>query len=113
MRHWRQVSQAIGDQRAQQAASGLDPNFGSAADLVGDAMLIGYEDSSTIAQNTVREMRGYEINAANYVMEGRAAKSRGKQALIGSGISAFKTVLGAASQISGMSGATATASAGG
>jgi len=113
MKHWRRVSQAVGDQRARQAASGLDPNFGSAADLVGDAMMIGYEDSATIGENTIREARGYEINAANYLMEGRAAKSRGKSALISSGISAFSTILGAASQTSKINAQRATSSIGG
>lgn len=98
MRHWRRVSQAAGAQRAQQAASGVEVGFGSSADLQDDIMLIGYEDSAIIGENTVREMRGYEVNAANYLNQGRAARGRGRAALIGSGISAFSTILGGASQ---------------
>lgn len=113
MRHWRQVAQAYGTQRAQQAASGLDVSFGSPADLLGDVYQIGAEDASIISQNTVREMRGYEVNAANYVTQGRAARSRGKAALIGSGIQAFSTILGAASQTSRMGAAGASARIGG
>lgn len=102
MRHWRRVQQEYGKQRAAQAAGGLDTSFGSPADNLGNVMQIGYEDSGTIAENTVREMRGYEVNAANYTMQGRAARSRGRSALIGSGINAFNTILSSASQVSRM-----------
>jgi hypothetical protein len=105
MRHWRRVAQQYGDQRARQAASGVDVSFGSAADLLGDVQLIGGEDSQTIAENTVREMTGYEREAANYVMSGRAARSRGRAGLVAGGLGAFSTILGGASQISRMGGA--------
>lgn len=113
MRHWRRVAQQIGEQRAQQAASGVDVSFGSAADLLEDVSLIGYEDSGIIAENTAREVRSYDINAANYRMEGRAARSRGRNALIGSGINAISTILGSATQIGKMNRARSTASFGG
>lgn len=112
MRHWRRVSQAIGEQTARQAASGVDVNFGSAKDLLSDVQLIGGEDAQILAENTVREMRGYEVNAANYVMQGRAAKARGKASMIGGALSAFSTILGGASQVSGMRSSAATASIG-
>jgi hypothetical protein len=112
MQQWRKVAQQYGDQRAKQAASGLDISFGSPADLLTDVSRIGGEDASTIAQNTVREMRGYEVNAANYTMQGRAALSRGKAALIGSGIQAFSTILAGASQVSKMGAARSGAATG-
>jgi hypothetical protein len=102
-RHWRRVSQQIGDQVARQAASGLDVSFGSSADLIGDAAAIGYEDSALINRNTVEQIRGYEINASNYEASGRAAKARGKAAMVGSILSATGTILGGAKQISNMS----------
>ena len=102
MRHYRQLSQRLGLQRASLAASGLDVNFGSAADLQTDTMLLGYEDSSIIAENTMREAKGYEINAANYTMQGRAARSRGTAALVGAGLSTASTILGGASQVGEM-----------
>lgn len=100
--HWRRVSQQYGQQRAMQAASGLDISFGSPADLLSDVQELGAEDSKTIAANTAKEIKGYEINAANYVMQGRAAKSRGKAAMTGAVINAFGTVLGGATQVSKM-----------
>lgn len=112
MRQWRQVAQQYGEQNARQSASGLDTSFGSPAALLGDVTQIGYEDSQILAQNTEKEIKGYDINAANYVNQGNAARARGKAALIGSGISAFSTILGGASQASKIAGASATASAG-
>lgn len=99
MRHWRRVSQMLGEQRAEGAALGLDVNFGSMADLQEDTMMIGYEDSAILNQNFDKEVKGYEINAANYTMQGRAARQRGKGALIGGLLSAGGTILGGASQI--------------
>jgi hypothetical protein len=101
-RHWRQVAQMQGEQRAQQAASGLDISFGSAADLLGDVAEIGGQDSMTIARNTETEIKGYEINAANYTMQGRAARAKGKAALIGGIIGGTSTILGGAAQASKM-----------
>lgn len=101
MRRYRQVSQAMGRLRAGQAASGLDTGFGSALDAQLATAQIGAEDVSTIAENTRREVQGYDINAANFVMEGRAARARGKAAKIGSYFAAASTLLGGASQAAG------------
>lgn len=101
MRRYRQVSQAMGKLRAGQAASGLDTGFGSALDAQLATAQIGAEDVSTIAENTRREVQGYDINAANFVMEGRAARARGKAAKIGSYFAAAGTLLGGASQVAG------------
>lgn len=106
MRHYRQLAQRLGTQRATLAASGLDVNFGSAADLQTDTLMLGYEDSQIIAENTAKEVKGFEINAANYTMEGRAAKARGKAAKIGSYISAASTILGGATQVAKMTAPT-------
>lgn len=99
IRHYRALSQRLGDQRATMAASGLDVTFGSAADLMTDTAMLGYEDSAIIAENTAREVKGYEINAANYTMQGRAAKARGKAALISGALDIGSTILGGASQV--------------
>lgn len=99
MRHYRKLAYSMGDMRAKQAASGLDLTFGSAADIETDTALLGYEDSAIIAENTRREVQGYEINAANYTMQGRAAKSRGKAAMIGGFLQAGGTILSSASSV--------------
>jgi len=99
MRLWRQVSQRLGEQRATAAGQGLDVNFGSAADMQADTMQIGMEDSSTLNDNYNKEIKGYDINAANYRAQGAAAMMRGKAARTGSYLSAAGTLLAGASQV--------------
>ncbi len=99
MRRYRESAAAIGRQRANAGAAGLDADFGSILAGVEDTQMIADEDVYTIGRNTTREIEGYDINAANYVSGGRAARSRGKSALIGSYIGATGTLLGGASQI--------------
>lgn len=99
--HYRKLAQAMGEARVKNAGLGLDVGFGSAADLESDIALIGYEDSATIAENTNKEIQGYDINAANYRSEGKAARARGKAARTSSYFSAASTLLGAASQVAG------------
>lgn len=99
-RHWRRVSQSYGDQLSAQAASGVDTTFGSSADLLGDVMTIGGEDAQVIADNTRKEVTSYDINANNYLMRERAAKSKARGALIGAALGVTGTILGGATKIS-------------
>lgn len=101
MRHYRKLAQAMGEARVKNSAAGLDVSFGSAASLEQDIELIGYEDSATISENTIKEVQGYDINAANYRAEGKAARMRGKAAKTSSYFNAASTLLGGASQIAG------------
>jgi hypothetical protein len=100
MRRYRAVSQSVGRLRAGQAASGLDTGFGSAFEDQLATAQIGAEDVSIIGENTRREIQGYDINASNFVMEGRAARARGKAAKVGSYFAAAGTLLGGAQQAS-------------
>lgn len=99
VRHYRKLAQAMGEARVKNSAAGLDISFGSAADLESDIALIGYEDSATIAENTYKEVQGYDIRAANYRAEGKAAKMKGKAAKVAGYVGASTTLLGAAAQI--------------
>lgn len=101
LNHWRRVAQAMGEQRATFAAGNLDVNFGTPADVVEDTMLIGMEDSSIIAENTKKEIEGFDIEAANFRDAGAAAKSRGKAAKKAGRIAAVGTILGTAAQAAG------------
>jgi hypothetical protein len=102
MRLWRRVTQRLGEQRATAAASGLDVNFGSIADLQEDTLMIGMEDSSALNENFTKEIKGYDINASNYRMEGAAARYRGKSARFGSYLAATGTLLAGATQVGKM-----------
>lgn len=106
-RRYRLLAQQAGQQRAQQAASGLDVAFGSPGDLLGDIKTIGYEDVQTIRENTKREVEGFDINAANYTMQGRAARARGNAAMVSGVMAGAGTLLGAAKQFGGPSGSAA------
>lgn len=102
MRRYRESAAAIGRQRANAGASGLDANFGSVLAGQEDTAMIADEDVYTIGRNTTREIEGYDINAANYVSRGKAARSRGNAAFTGSLFSATSTILGGASQFGKM-----------
>lgn len=102
LRHYRKLAQALGEARVKNSAGGLDVSFGSAASLEDDIALMGYEDSATLAENTRREVMGYDVNAANYRMEGKAARARGKNAQTAGMIGAAGTLLSSASQIGSM-----------
>lgn len=99
MRHYRRLAQALGEARVKSAGAGLDVSFGSAADLESDIAMIGYEDSAAIAENVNKEVMGYDINAANYRMAGKAARMQGKAAQTAGYIGAAGTILSSASQI--------------
>lgn len=101
LNHWRRVSQMMGEQRAQFAAGGIDVNFGTPGEVVEDTMLIGLEDSSILAENTKKEMEGFDIEAANYRDSAKAAKMRGKAAKQAGYIGAASTILGGAAQVAG------------
>jgi hypothetical protein len=99
MRLWRRVSQQLGEQRAEAGAQGLDVNFGSVADLQTDTLMIGMEDSSTLNQNTIKEMKGYDIEASNDRLQGLAARTRGNAAMTSSLFQATGTLLSGATQV--------------
>lgn len=101
MQNYRRLSQALGAARLRNAAAGLDTGFGSAANLETDTAMIGYEDSAAIAENTNKEVMGYDINAANDRSAAGAALARGKAAKTGAFIGAAGTLLSSASQIAG------------
>ncbi len=99
MRHYRKLAQAMGEARVKNSAAGLDVGFGSAADLESDIALMGYEDSATISENTMQEVRGYDIAAINQRTQGAAARMQGKAAKTGAFIGAAGTILSQGSQI--------------
>lgn len=99
-RYQRQLAQIKGRQQAAMAANGLDTSFGSALQVQQDTAMIGAEDTRTIYDNTANEVKGYEIDAANY-RSGAAAKRTGaSQALVATAFDVAGTALGGASQVS-------------
>lgn len=99
--HYRKLAQAMGEARVKNASAGLDVSFGSAANLEEDIALIGYEDSAAISENTIKEVHGYDVNAANYRSDAKAARMNAKSAKTASYIGAAGTILSGATQIYG------------
>ena len=95
---YRQTSQLMGAQRAALAANGVEVDFGSAADLQADTRMIGREEAGTIRENTMREVQGYEIDAANSKAGAAAARSARTAGLVSTAFDVAGTVLGGAQQ---------------
>lgn len=103
-RHYRRASQLQGAQRAAMAANGVDLGYGSALDVQQDTAMLTSEDAGQIHKNTFNELRGFDISAANERASGRAARAKGRSAMIGSFMSAGGTLLSGASQFGKMQG---------
>lgn len=98
VRHYREVSQRMGAQRAAMAANGLDISFGSAADLVGDTALFGEEDASALAENSSREARSYAVQGANYRSEAASQRAQGRAAVVSGIFGATSSLIGGAKE---------------
>lgn len=88
----RKTSKTVGSQRAALAASGLDINDGSAADLVESTKEIGAVEEMNIRTNAWRQAWGYRTEAINAAAEGDmkniAARGAANQTLIAGGMHA-------------------------
>jgi hypothetical protein len=92
----RRQSALAGAQRAAMAANGVDLSFGSASDLLGDTAMLGMEEQTTVRENTRREVQGFDINAANFGAQAKAAKSAATGALISGALQTVSTIAGGA-----------------
>ena len=68
----------IGQQKAAIAASGIDMDIGTPADILGDTAMIGGADRSAIAADAARKAWGFQSEALNYRNQGAQAKWSGK-----------------------------------
>lgn len=100
--YWRQVSQTKGDQVAALAANGIDVGFGTAVRMQEDTKMLSREDAANLYRNINERTKGSLIQASNYRSEAKAAKAKGKAAMIQGIIGGATSLLGAASQFKGM-----------
>ena len=107
---WREIAATRSAQIAAFAANGFDTSFGSAADVTGDTLALGFEDANVIRDNASREARGHIISAQNYREQGKAAIRAGNAAGVKAAFGTVSTILGGAAQLQGMKPATAQAS---
>lgn len=97
---WRKVAQVKGQNIAAMAANGIEVDFGSGERLQSDTDMLARDDAKTLYRNIENRTQGHYINAANYASEAKAAKARGKVALVGSVFGAAGSVLGGLQQAS-------------
>jgi hypothetical protein len=65
------------------AASGVDINSGSAADVQANTATIGALDEATIRNNAAREAFGYTTQATDYLTRARFARTAASNAALG------------------------------
>jgi hypothetical protein len=97
--HGRRTAALRGQQTVGMAANGIDVAFGSGLTTLGDTAMIGAEDAAILRENTVREARGYQIEAANYGAQAAASRQAASGALFGTALSLGGTILSGASQV--------------
>lgn len=98
LQHYRKTAQLQGQQRAAMAAGGIDVDFGNAADLTADTEMLAREDASRIYRQGAENVRGHDIQGANFRSDAAAARQRGNGAFVGSLFTAASSALGGASQ---------------
>jgi len=99
---WRRVGAVKGQQTAAMAANNIDVNYGTAVNIAEDTQMQADEEFRNLTRNQQQRQRGHLINASNFTEEAKAARARGKAALVGSIFSAGSSLLGSASQAFGL-----------
>ena len=109
---WRKVSQVKGQQIAAMAANGIDVGFGTAERIQEDTQMLANADAKNLYRNIEERTRGHQINATNFVTEAKAARQRGRAALVGSVFSAGSSLLSGFSQAGALKAKMGTSYAG-
>lgn len=98
IRQYRKIGQISGQQQTAIAANGIDTSFGSAVQVQEDTAAIGAEDVKSIYDQTYQNVRGFDINAANYKARARGARQAATGALIKGVFDVASTALDGATQ---------------
>jgi hypothetical protein len=85
--------------KTAQAASGIDVNTGSAADVQAGERMTGQLDAETVLNNAQWTSFGYRSQATNFQNEASLDESKATSAQIGGDLGAFGSVLGNASSL--------------
>lgn len=110
---WKEAGQLKGRQVAAMAANGIDVGWGTALQIQQDTAAALSDDAGKLYRNIEQRTRGFDIEFSNEMGAASAAKSRGKQAMIGSVFGAASSLLGGAVQARKMRAATDPGSYGG
>jgi hypothetical protein len=95
-----QTAQQIGDERAVTAASGIDPNTGSAVRIQGGTAALGALDSATILNNAKTAAWGYQTQGMDYAANASLLQEEGSNASAAGALGAFSSIVGGASSVS-------------
>jgi hypothetical protein len=90
----RQTRANVGQIEANQAASGIDVNKGSAPDVRSSAAMNGELDAITIRSNAARDAYGYQTDSAKYTGEAALHRSEAGYDAMGGYIDTGTTILG-------------------
>lgn len=93
----RRTRAEVGQEIANEAASGIDVNKGSALDVRASSSELGELDALTVRSNAAREAYGYQTQATSFQNQGQLDTFAAKNAEKAGGINAAGTFLGAAS----------------
>lgn len=91
---FRRIGDVKGQQAAAMAANGIDLGYGSALRQQQDTAMLADEDARALYDNIDERTRGFDISASNMRAEGRAARFRGRSALINSAFQAGSSLMG-------------------
>jgi len=89
----------IGTEKAQQGASGIDVNSGSAADVRAGTDAMGMVDVSTIRSNAVKKAYSDEVTSQSDTTQGVLDTYAGQSAETGADLGAAGTLLSGASTV--------------
>lgn len=89
-----------GEQIAAAAAMGIDPGFGTSADLIGDMTRAYSIDRSILNRNEIATLEGLDKQQADYKDSGRLSIMEGKSAMQAGYMGAAASLLDGASTVS-------------
>ncbi len=95
------TGEIVGQQKANQGASGVDVNSGSPAGIRSTTTALGQIDQNTIRTNYAKRAYGYEVEAASKDAESTADLVAGSNAQKAGFISAAGSILGTVGSVSG------------
>lgn len=108
----RRYRSMLGSQRAAMAANGIDVDFGSAGDFLQDTRDLYREDATALAGNTLNEVKGIEISAANFGAQAKASSMAATGAAISAGFDSASTILGGVGKVNKINAARKTGGSG-
>lgn len=88
------TSQTVGLEKAGQGASGLDVNFGSAAQVRDSTQEIGWHDQQVIRSDAARKAYSYTQEAVNQGIQSQMYMKAGEDAETAGEIGATSSILG-------------------